>query len=305
VKYELIIIVRYGEIALKGNATRRHFENYLINNIKKALNTKKILFNIKREWGRIYIHTDQIKKSIDVLQKIFGIVSMSPAIQTQSDMDSMSSLAVSISKEVLSEGKTFAIRTTREGKHEYTSQDVSVKIGSDIVELTKAGVNLTKPDFKLFIEVRRENAYIFTEKIHGTGGLPLGTQGRILALIDNLESILAAWQLMRRGCRIVFVNVNESNTDILNLFIDNWFAESDVSMIDPDESSLYETLDKIAAERNCDAVVTGHVTYKDFQKELSEIMLMKKHINLPILHPLISMEKEDINKKCKEIGIIK
>ena len=302
-KYELII-VRYGEIALKGNATRRHFENCLINNIKKALNTKKILFNVKREWGRIYIHTDQIGKSVDVLQKIFGIVSMSPAIQTQSNMDSMSSLAVSISKEVLSEGKTFAIRTTREGKHEYTSQDVSVKIGSDIVELTKAGVNLTKPDFKLFIEVRRENAYIFTEKIRGTGGLPLGTQGRILALIDNFESILAAWQLMRRGCRIVFVNVNESNTDILNLFIDNWFAESDVSMIDPDESSLYETLAKIASERNCDAVVTGHVIYKDFQKELSDIMLMKKHINLPILHPLISMEKEDINKKCKEIGIV-
>ena len=301
-EYELII-VRYGEIALKGNATRRHFENCLISNIKKALDTKQIIYNIRREWGRIYIYTNQISKSVDVLQKIFGIVSVSPAVQTQSNMDSMSNLAVSISKEALSEEKTFAIRTTRAGKHEYTSQDVAVKIGNDIVEVTKAGVNLTKPDFELFIEVRSESAYIFTEKIHGTGGLPLGTQGRLLALIDNLESILAAWYLMRRGCRIVFANIDKSNTDILNLFITNWYAESDVSMIDPGESVLYETLAKIASERNCDAVVTGHVIYKDFQKELSDIKLMKKHINLPILHPLIAMEKEDINKKCKEIGI--
>jgi len=302
VEYELII-VRYGEIALKGKTTRRHFENCLVSNIKNALNREHVTYRIKKEWGRIYIHTNQINKSVDVLQKIFGIVSMSPAVQTQSNMGSMSNLAVSISKDVLTEEKTFAIRTTRAGKHEYTSQDVAVKIGNDIVEATKAGVNLTKPDFKLFIEVRDESAYLFTEKIRGTGGLPLGTQGKLLALIDDSDSILAAWYLMRRGCTILFVNINKSSTNTLNSFMTNWYAESDVTMIDPKQPPLYEDLNKIASERNCDAVVTGHTICEDSQNELSDIRLMKKHINLPILHPLTAMEKEDINKKCRGLGI--
>jgi len=104
VEYELII-VRYGEIALKGKTTRRHFENCLISNIKNALNREQITHRIKKEWGRIYVYTNHIDKSMDVLQKIFGIVSMSPAVQTQSNMDSMSNLAVSISKDTLTEEK--------------------------------------------------------------------------------------------------------------------------------------------------------------------------------------------------------
>ena len=301
-EYELII-VRYGEIALKGNTIRRHFENCLVSNIKNALNREQIAHRIKKEWGRIYVYTTYIDKSVDVLRKIFGIVTVSPSVQTKSDMDSMSSLAVNISKDILTEEKTFAIRATRTGNHKYTSRDVVVELGNDLVKATKASVNLTKPDFKLFIEIRDESAYIFTEKIRGTGGLPLGTQGKILALIDDSDSILAAWYLMRRGCKIIFANINKSSTDTLNSFITNWYAESEVTMIDPKQPSFYTNLDKIASERNCDAVVTGHTIFEDSKNELSDIKLMKKHINLPILNPLIAMKKEDINKKCKEIRI--
>ena len=128
-----LIIVRYGEIALKGEATRRHFENCLINNIKNALNIKQIPYRIKMERGRIYAYTNQIKKGLDVLQKIFGITSISPAAPIQSNMNSMSSLATSISKEKLTKEKSFAIRSTRMGEHSFTSQDVAVKIGNDVV----------------------------------------------------------------------------------------------------------------------------------------------------------------------------
>lgn len=300
-KYELII-VRYGEIALKGKETRKCFENILVSNIKNAFSTENLSSKIIKEWGRIYVYTIQINKCIDVLQKIFGITSISPALQTLSDMDSMSKLAVNISKETLTKEKNFAIRATRTGEHNFTSQDVAVKIGNDVVEATKASVNLTKPDFELFIEIRNENAYIFTEKIRGTGGLPLGTQGKILALIDSPKSILAAWYLMRRGCKIFFVNTNESNINALNSFITNWYADSDVSMGDPGKN-LYENVNKIASGKNCTAIVTGHTIYDNSQNGLSDIKLLKKHIKLPILCPLIAMEKDEINKKCKEIEL--
>jgi thiamine biosynthesis protein ThiI len=191
VKYELILI-RYAELGLKATETRNRFENTLINNIRNALKTKEISFELRRERGRIYVFTNQINKSIDVLQKIFGITSISPAVKTSSKMEAISKVAIDISKEKLTKKKSFALRVTRTGNHSFTSQDVAVQIGNDVVKATNSSVNLTNPDFELFIEIRDKNAYLFIQKIRCNGGLPLRTQGKILVLVDSLESILAA-----------------------------------------------------------------------------------------------------------------
>jgi len=302
VKYETIII-RYGEIGLKGRVTRKNFEQSLINNIKNALQTKQIPHTIKKGWGRIYLYTDQINKSIPILQRVFGITSISPAVQTQSTMDAMSKFAVNSSKEVLTKGKSFAMRVTRTGKHNFTSQDVAVKIGSDVVKATNAFVNLTKPDFELFIEIRDDDAFIFKEKIRGTGGLPLGTQGKALSVVDSLKSILAAWYLMRRGCKIDFAITAKIKEDMLQSFIENWNAYSDITYITGQRKNLYKNLNKIALEKNCDAIVTGHTLYENQSDCLSEIKLLKQYAEIPILHPLIAMDGKTINKKCKEIGL--
>jgi thiamine biosynthesis protein ThiI len=302
VKYETIII-RYGEIGLKGRVTRKNFEQSLINNIKNALQTKQIPHTIKKEWGRIYVYTDQINKSIPILQRVFGITSISPVPQTQSTMDAMSKLSINISKEVLTKEKSFAMRVTRTGKHNFTSQDVAVKIGSDVVKATNAFVNLTKPDFELFIEIRDDDAFIFTEKIRGTGGLPLGTQGKVLSVIDGTKSILAAWYLMRRGCKTDFVTTTKIYDDMLRSFTENWNAHADVVHVTIHEKELYKKLNKIASEKNCDAIVTGHTLYEKQSYCLSDIKLLKQYSEIPILNPLISMDKKTINKKCKEIGL--
>lgn len=301
-KYETIII-RYGEIGLKGRVTRKNFEQSLINNIKNALRTKQILHTIKKDWGRIYVYTDQINKSIPILQRVFGITSISPSVQTQSTMDVMSKFAVNSSKEVLTEGKSFAMRVTRTGKHNFTSQDVAVKIGSDVVKATNAFVNLTKPDFELFIEIRDDDAFIFKEKIRGTGGLPLGTQGKVFTVVDSPKSILAAWYLMRRGCKTDFVTNTKIYDDTLRSFTENWNAHADVVHVTIHEKELYKKLNKIASEKNCDAIVTGHTLYEKQSDCLSDIKLLKKYSEIPILNPLISMDKKTINKKCKEIGL--
>ena len=300
VKYKLII-VRYGEIALKGKETRKHFENVLINNIKKALKKDAIPNKIISEWGRIYVYTDKINKSLLVLKKIFGITSISPVVQTISEMDYISKISVEISKRKLTKRKSFAIRVTRTGKHNFTSQDVAIRVGNDIVESTKAIVNLTKPDFKLFIEIRNEKAFIFIKKISGAGGMPYGTQGRILALIDSKYSILAAWYLIRRGCKATFFITNKSNLNILNSFIKNWYIESDKYYLESNKN-LIKNLNKIVDEKKCEAIVSG-ISLFDKSKTLSNIKTLKKSINFPILYPLIAMDKKNINKKCREIGI--
>jgi len=298
VKFELIII-RYGEIALKGKETRNRFENVLVSNIKNALQTEKIVHKIKKERGRIYVFTDEIQKSISVLQKLFGITSVSPAAQVKSDMDSMSNFAVKIAKEnKLTEKTSFALRVTRTGNQNYSSQDVAVKLGNDIVNATAAKVDLTNPFFKLFIEIRQKEAFFFVEKIRGIGGMPLNTQGKVLCLVDNCNSIFAAWYLMRRGCKVVFTCLDESYCDAIENFSKEWYASSDIVLVDSKKEDFYKTLNKIGVENNCDAIVTGFVF-----DDISKIKTITEKCNVPVLHPLIAMEKDEIKNKCKEIRL--
>lgn len=299
--YELIII-RYGEIALKGKETRKYFENCLITNIKTILILKNISAIIKKERGRIYLYTDQIKESIDVLKRIFGIISISPAISTDSNIDSISDLAIKIVKRKINKKTSFAIRATRTGKHDYTSQDVAIKVGEAIVKETRAPVNLSKPDFELGIEIREQKTYIFIEKIRGTGGMPLGSQGKVLSIIEGVESILASWYLMRRGCKSIFLKTKKLDNGIINSFMDKWFIKSDILEINSN-TNLYEQIKKIAEKKDCEAVVISHSIFINQDKAIKDLKKIKKHLSLPILTPLIAMNKEEINNKCKEIGL--
>lgn len=300
--YDLILI-RYGELSLKSTYVRNQFEVKLVRNIEKAFRFNNIKCTIKRERGRIYLKTEEISKGLYLLKRVFGITSFSPVIKTSSAINKMSSLALDFSKKILDNEKSFALRVTRTGDHNFSSQDVAVRIGSEIVNATKAKVDLSTPDFELFIEIRNENAFFFTEKIYGTGGLPLGTQGAILALINTPQSLLAAWYLMRRGCDILFLKTNNQITSSLHSFITNWYAESDIIECDSKEKNLYETVNKIASERSCDALVTDHTIYDTSQDVLSDIKQLKQCISLPILSPLIAMDFDEIDKKCKNLGI--
>jgi tRNA uracil 4-sulfurtransferase len=303
VKFDLIII-RYAEIALKAKQTRKRFESTLVNNIKNALKTKNIENSLRKEWGRIYVYSDQIENCVGVLQKIFGISSISPAVKTESRIKEISKIAISISKQKLDRNKSFAIRVTRYGEHDFSSQDVAVQIGNDIVKKTNARVNLTNPDFELFIEIRNDRAYLFVEKIKGYGGMPLGTQGNILAFIDSQKSILASWYLIHRGCKPIFLSNNKIKKDVIDKYLKDWFIKSKFFVISQN-NNVYEQINKIAAENNCDAIVTGNTLFDDSKIAMGNIKQLKKQLDLPILHPLIAMDKEEINKKLKDIGLLK
>lgn len=300
-KFELILI-RYGEIALKGKETRRRFENILLTNIKNAFESRNLSFKIRKEWGRIYVYTDQIKQCINVLKKIFGITSISHSLKTISDLDSLSLLAADISKNELTQKNSFAVRASRTGQHEFTSQDAAIKIGDTVVKATKASVDLTNPDLELFVEIRNNNSYFFTEKIRCVGGMPLGSQGTVLALVDKPESVLAVWYIMRRGCKIVFLSSKKSNEKILKSFIKKWFGKSEIFTISS-ENDLNDEINKIVDEKKCNAIVTGHSLFYNDKKALFEIKRLKEQVNLPILHPLIIMSEDEIIKKSKEIGL--
>jgi thiamine biosynthesis protein ThiI len=297
-----VILVRYGELSLKSTYVRKYFESTLVRNIKKALTLENISHSITKERGRIYLSTTEISKSIMVLSRIFGIVSFSPAVQTTSDMEDMSMLALQLAKNILTEEKSFAIRATRVGTHTFSSQQVAVHIGNDIVKATRAGVDLTNPDIELFIEIRDKKSFLFTEKINGVGGLPLGTQGRILALIENTASLLAAWYLMRRGCNVIIVNMKKSNDESIHSFLNHWYADAEIISVDPKTKDFFDQLRTLASEKNCDALVTGH-TLEEPSGSLAAITQLKKQSSIPVLTPLIAMTTEELQQQCRKRGI--
>ena len=297
-----VILVRYGELSLKSTYVRKYFESTLVRNIKKALTRENISHSITKERGRIYLSTTKISKSIIVLSRIFGIVSFSPAVQTTSDMKDMSMLALQLAKNILTEEKSFAIRATRVGTHMFSSQQVAIQIGNDIVKATHAGVDLTNPDIELFIEIRDKKSFLFTEKISGVGGLPLGTQGRILALIENTVSLLAAWYLMRRGCNVIIANMKMSNDESIHSFLNYWYADAEIISVDPKTKNFFDQLRTLASEKNCDALVTGH-TLEEPCCSLAAIAQLKKQSIIPILTPLIAMTPEELQQQCRKRGI--
>jgi thiamine biosynthesis protein ThiI len=296
-----LIIIRYGEIALKAKHTRKHFENILIRNIKNALKMSKIDNNIIKEWGRLYLNTDNINESILILKNIFGIVSLSPAIKIETDINQISNIIIDVTKNILTKNNSFALRVNRVGIHNFTSQDIAIKIGNDIVSKTGSKVNLTSPNYEIFIDIRNEITYIFLKKIPGVGGMPLGSQGNVLAIICDKKSILAAWYLIRRGCKAIFYLKNKKINDELLPFCDRWFIDKNIFLKNVKNNRNMEISDIIKKE-NCQAIVTGY-TINDQSNTIMELRAIKKIYNLPVLCPLIIMNKNEILNKLKKIEL--
>lgn len=301
VKYTLLL-VRYGELALKSNYTRRKFEQILKKNISIALDKENIPHKIRGDRGRIYVKTNYIKKSIPVLKKIFGVTSFSPVYTTDAEIPAVSHLVTHLAKKLLTAEKSFALRVSRTGTHDFSSQDIANQVGRNVCENTHAQVNLTSPDVEIFIEIRDNHAYVFTEKIPGPGGLPLGTQGSVLVIVDSPQSLLAAWYLMKRGCNVVFFTDNTSKEDLIKNFTQQWYTPT---LIFSSKGKRFFTkeINTIISTTHCNAVVTGNMLIENPKKTIDNIQQLKSRIKHPLLHPLIAMEKNEVYKKCKELGV--
>lgn len=201
-----VILVRYAEVGLKSTGVRRYFEGLLIDNMLTALASHGLEALVTSEQGRIYVTSDQIDKAIPVVRRVFGVASVSPALVGDSGMEAMKRTAAEYSQSMLGPNQSFAVKARRDGNHPYTSMDVGREVGSAIFlanEEKGVRVDLTRPDVTFYVEVREKKAYLFSEYFPGPGGLPLGSQGKVLAMVENERDALAAWMLMKRGCRVV------------------------------------------------------------------------------------------------------
>ncbi|MFQ6127381.1 MAG: THUMP domain-containing protein [Thermoplasmata archaeon] len=277
-------LIRYGEIALKSNWVRRKFQDRLVTNIQDYFLHRGVECMMRSEYGRIYLDTDEIRHASEILSRIFGITSFSVAETTSSDMEDIAQVAIKRFRSELKPGKKFAVRTRRTGDHKYTSQELASYVGRAIQSrIENLEVDLSQPDIEVFIEVRGKGAYVFSERIPAPGGMPLGTQGAVLAVVDSSEGLVGAWLMMKRGCKVHISRFDESETfDPLR----NWDIR--LKAYSPDS---WSDLDPLIDKSRCQGFVT---TWEDRDKYTPAK-------GIPVFYPTIGLSKEELDNLLKRI----
>ncbi len=285
------ILVRLGELALKSDQVQRKWFRILLENIHAGLKQSGIEYRLEVNPNRIFVFTKQIPEAISILRRIFGIVSVSPVWQCHSDLAEIRNLSADIAEQVLklNEKKSFAIRARRAGHHKFSSKLIAEEAGAAVKRITNARVDLSKPEIEIEIECRSRNTYIFTEKISAVGGLPLGTGGKVLALLEKEEDAIAALMIAKRGCELVCLAKKFEPVEIIKNFCIGRELELFATK---DFSEMEEILD--AEEINC--VVAGENASKKIEKLL-------KAKNILLLQPLDGLSKRALAEEIWKFSL--
>ena len=206
-----LLLARYGgDLTTKARETRRRFVARLTHNIRDALAAEQITAQVRQSHDRIYIEgKDPIPA--EPIARVFGVQSVSSVIRRPwTALDDLISTGQELFGEAVRD-RQFAIRARRVG----TRQEIPISIRSlqnqlgDALRQSARGVDLKNPDITVRIEVMPGQAYYFTESLGGPGGLPLGVEGRAIALVSGgFDSAVAVWQLMKRGVDVDYVFCN-------------------------------------------------------------------------------------------------
>ncbi len=326
------LLARMDEIILKKKNTRKFFVRKLIRNVKKALETCSLTEgSVSQDQGRLLISVpeEKVSETVNVLKRVFGIVSISQVeTATFSTFNEIISKAEALFKNKI-EGKTFSVKVKRVGKHDFTSLSLTKSIGAALSKYGK--VNLKKPQVTVYVEVRDKTLLFYGEKIKGSGGLPIGTNGKVVALISGgFDSTVAAWYLLKRGAEVYYVFCNlggeihkEKTLKVVNVLVKNWSYGYKPKMYIFNFQPLleeirrnclqnywnivlkrfmYRAAEKVALEIKAEGIVTGESLGQVSSQTLTNLYVSSEAVNTQILRPLIGFDKKEIIEKTRLIG---
>ena len=333
-----VVIVRYGEIGTKSRQTRRWFESILMNNIREALVSEGIEFKkVEAKHGRILVKTNKAGEAVDVLRRVFGIVSLSPAMEIDAELDKINRTALKLfrrkKRELGLEKPKFRVTARRITKEfPLKSPEVQAKVGEYILENEESEVDLHNYDIEVGVELMEGKAYVFVDKIRAWGGLPIGTQGKVVALLSGgIDSPVAAFLMMKRGVEVIPVHIymGEKTLEKVRRIWNQlkrygYGGKGELIVVKPKErEKIIEKLremkkekytcvfckymmvrhaDRIAREFGAKGIVMGDSLGQVASQTLENMYIVSQATDFPIYRPLIGLDKEEIVKIAKEIG---
>ena len=333
-----LILIRYaGEIGIKGR-NRKFFVRRLRRNLRDALKRREIDGTVWSEAQRIYVEVDDTARdaALTVLSRVFGIASISPVQRVPSDINAIRTEALALAKRIdLEPPASYRVQTRRADKgFAHTSPEVSRLVGGAIQEATHAKVDLSDDaDVTIGIEIRQEGTLIYGQVIPGPGGMPIGSQGRVFVLLSGgIDSPVAAWLMMRRGCGIIPLHFAQSevekqkaldNCQMLSEWSFGWDIKPLIldhhEVLDPIANRLYELgeerwtclfckrtmiakASELAPKYRVQALVTGESLGQVASQTLDNMIAISYGAGLPILRPLIAQDKTEIMDLARRLG---
>ncbi len=334
-----IILIKYGEMALKG-ANRSTFEDVLLRNIRYRL--KSIgKFSYAKAQSTIYItpecESDEeaaelVDSAMKRLKKVFGIAALSRARECEKDFADIAAQAVPYLKETLTAAKTFKVEAKRSDKaFPMKSPQICAELGGVLMQAyPHLRVDVTEPEVTVTAEVRDTHAYIHAAKERGAGGLPVGTAGNALLLLSGgIDSPVAAYMMAKRGLRITACHFASPpyTSERARLKVEQlcekltpWcgslvfycvpFTEIQETLQRecPEEyftilmrRLMMEIAQQIAGQNDCGAIVTGESLGQVASQTLSAIACTDAVAHMPVLRPLIGMDKIEIVEIARKI----
>jgi len=328
------VMIRFGELFLKSEPVRRQFMKVLIGNIRSALTSHEIEYTLTDNRSRIVVSSVTPEALVPLLSHIFGVVDIAPALLTDSSLPALCNAAGELASKNLTSGMSFAIRARRDQVHGFTSQELGAEAGGAVLETVPgARVDLTHPDYEIYLEARKEGGIAYDIRIPGPGGLPYGTQGSALSLLSaGIDSPVASWMMMKRGVKVCFLYIDTgrwAGSDCYKNVLRNlaalssWVPGIQLTLHIVRAQPLYDTLmtecepryrcvlckrgmlmlaEEYAAERKYQAIVTGDNLGQVATQTLQNIVTISSAVTIPILRPLIGYDKEDIITLARKIG---
>ncbi|MDM8204101.1 tRNA uracil 4-sulfurtransferase ThiI [Faecalicoccus acidiformans] len=324
------ILIRYGELSLKGK-NRNVFIRQLKENIKKALKSFSTL-EIESQHDRMYIYLkeEDPNEVANVLSRVFGISSFSFAIKVDSDIDAIVDACLQTLD--FSNAKTFKVAARRSDKSfPVISDQINRIVAGAILKNSAWKVDVHHPDYKIVIEVHRDSTYIMTDRMAGAGGYPVGVGGKAMVLLSGgIDSPVAAYLMMKRGVRIECIHfasppytsenaqqkvldlasiVSAYQGDLLVHIVP--FTNLQLAIYQHADESYAITLmrrmmmriaEGLAQKRKALVLATGESVGQVASQTLESMVAINSVVNIPMIRPLVCMDKVEIIELSKKIG---
>ncbi|MGD8699661.1 MAG: tRNA uracil 4-sulfurtransferase ThiI [Gemmatimonadales bacterium] len=328
-EYPYRVLIRpSGELATKSRHTRRRFQHRIVECLEDALASSGIGGRVLEEWGRLFAETDS-PAALDIVPRVFGIASVSHIeAMCEARRDSIIELGASLYAERVS-GKTFAVRTRRSGRHDFKSKDINYGLGAALNRY--ADVDLGDPDVTVGVEIRDEIAYLFSARVPGAGGLPLGMEGRAVALISGgYDSAVAAWMMLKRGVALDYVFCNlaggayeRSVLGVAKVLADEWSygTRPRIHVVDFEDvvrllkervresywqvvlkRLMYRVGETVAEATGAMGIVTGEAIGQVSSQTLANLRAIDGSATVPVFRPLLGFDKAEIIDRSRTIG---
>lgn len=324
-----LILVKYAsEIFLKG-LNRNKFEQKLMENIKKVL--KDVPYEFIRDDGRTFIYSEDIELLVEKVRKVFGVKEICIVDECEVQLEAICNAAILCANEL--NGGTFKVESNRANKEfPMNSMELSRYVGSQILQSnSNLSVDVREPENKIYIEVRKKAAYVYSKKVKAVGGMPYGTNGgTVLMLSGGIDSPVAGYLMARRGVKVSAVyyhshpytserakekvielaRILKNYTGEMKLFVVP-FTEIQMEIMKKcreDELTIImrrfmmRVACKIAENEKFESVTTGESIGQVASQTMESLVVTDNVSDRPAFRPLISMDKEDIIDISREIG---